>query len=214
MDAKNQLFIVSPYLQISSRFYERLIEASHNGISTKFVFRENQLKPFEKEKLTSLKNVSLYYSHNLHAKCYFNETKMVITSMNLFEQSEKNREMGILVTRKDDEYLFTQAAIEALSIIKFSTIDSQKLRKYSYDNKGPNLIAFKNNLGFCIRCQTRIDFNPDKPLCKNCYKTWAQFSNYDYLEKACHCCGQSDFITYNYPQCSECYYEFRAELKK
>ena len=42
-------------------------------------------------------HVHLYFSKNLHAKCYLNEKKMIITSMNLYEFSQvNNREMAFL----------------------------------------------------------------------------------------------------------------------
>lgn len=98
IDAKSKLILVSPYLQISKTFYERLKDASNKNVSIKIIYGKDELKPNERNSLAELKNVELYFFENLHAKCYFNETKMVITSMNMYEFSEKNnREMGVLI---------------------------------------------------------------------------------------------------------------------
>ncbi len=98
MDAKAKLVLVSPYLKLSKTFFERLKDASGKGVSIKIVYGKDELKPNERNSLAELKNAELFYFQNLHAKCFFNESKMVITSMNMYEFSEKtNREMGILI---------------------------------------------------------------------------------------------------------------------
>ena len=123
MNAKKKLYLVSPYLQLSKTFFERLRDASNNGVEIKIIFGKNDLKPNEANSLATLKNVSLYFFENLHAKCYFNETQMVITSMNMYEFSEKNnREMGVLIDATKDTDLFQKAANETRSIMKNSEI--------------------------------------------------------------------------------------------
>jgi HKD family nuclease len=93
MEARQKLFLVSPYLKLSKTLHERLKDASDKGVKIKIIYGKDELKPNESSSLAKLKNVELYYFENLHAKCYFNEIKMVITSMNMYEFSEKtNRE--------------------------------------------------------------------------------------------------------------------------
>jgi hypothetical protein len=91
IDAKTKLILVSPYLQLSKTLYERLKDASNRNVVIKIIYGKDELKPNEKNSLAELKNVEIYFFENLHAKCYFNETKMVITSMNMYEFSEKNQ---------------------------------------------------------------------------------------------------------------------------
>ena len=53
-----------------------------------------------------LRFVYLFFSENLHAKCYFNDTKMIITSMNFYDFSMmNNKEMGILIDKTVPEDL-------------------------------------------------------------------------------------------------------------
>jgi sugar-specific transcriptional regulator TrmB len=118
-EAKKKLILISPYIQISKVLLERLQNASEKGVEIRLIYGKNELKPFEKEQLNSIENLKLYFYQNLHAKCYFNEKTMVITSMNLYEFSEKhNREMGVLIKKNDDLAMFNDAVEEALSIVK------------------------------------------------------------------------------------------------
>ncbi|MCP4612411.1 MAG: hypothetical protein GY845_27250, partial [Planctomycetes bacterium] len=112
--AKSTLVLISPYLQMTPTLFERLKDADAKNIRIIIVYGKKQLKDDQVESLAQLKNLSLHYFQNLHAKCYFNETHMLITSMNMYEFSEKNnREMGILLTKIDDADSFNEAVIEA-----------------------------------------------------------------------------------------------------
>lgn len=104
---KTKLVLVSPYLKLSQLFYQRLKDAATRGVRITIVYGKKELKPEEEGRLAELQNIQVYYFKDLHAKCYFNETKMVITSMNMYEFSEiNNREMGVLIDRATDKKLF------------------------------------------------------------------------------------------------------------
>lgn len=122
-EAKKKLVLISPYVQISKVLLERLHNASDKGVQIFLIYGKDELKALEKEQLNSIKNLKLYFYQNLHAKCYFNEKTMVITSMNLYEFSEKhNREMGVLIQKKDDLKMFDEVVEETSSIIKSSKL--------------------------------------------------------------------------------------------
>ncbi len=220
IDAKTKLVLVSPYLQISKTFYERLKDSSNNGVAIKIIYGKDELKPNERNSLAELKNVELFFFENLHAKCYFNETRMVITSMNMYEFSEKNnREMGVLIDRSTDKDLFDKAVNETFSIIQSS--EQIALRKtdrpiYQNNKKEPETrIKYKKVIrGYCIRCETRIDYEPYRPYCSDCYSIWAQFENPNYQENVCHRCGQYDATSMNKPQDYKCYSEWQKEMVK
>lgn len=222
IEAKNKLVLVSPYLQISKTFYERLRDASNKNVTIKIIYGKDELKPNEKNSLAELKNVELYYFQNLHAKCYLNESKMVITSMNMYEFSEKtNREMGVLIDRISDKELFDKAIEETLSILQSSEpvqlkrSERQAIKAEKPIVKGQSNSKFVKQLrGYCIRCETRIDYNPEKPLCSDCFATWAQFENPDYTENVCHRCGEYEETSMNKPQDKNCYTLWRQEQKQ
>lgn len=218
IEAKTKLVLVSPYLQISKTFYERLKDASNKNVAIKIIYGKDELKPNERNSLAELKNVELFFFENLHAKCYFNESKMVITSMNMYEFSEKhNREMGVLINRNVDKDLFDKAVNETLSILQSS--EQIALRRtdrpiYQESKKQAEEKPTKYQKvirGYCIRCENRIDYNPSKPYCSDCYSIWAQFENPDYHENVCHRCGQYETTSMNKPMDYKCYHEWQKE---
>jgi len=213
MEARNELILVSPYLQLSKTFYERLKDASKRKVKIKIIYGKDELKPNEKNSLAELENVELYYFENLHAKCYYNEADMVITSMNMYEFSEKNnREMGVHITKKNDFELFEKATNETKSIIQSSEIiplakTNRQLK--NEDNKQTNNKSDnKPKRGYCIRCETRIPYDIDKPYCWDCFSVWSQFENPEYEENVCHSCGEFAETSMLKPVCYSCYKKY------
>jgi hypothetical protein len=136
-EAKKKLVLISPYIQINKMLLERLKIASAKGVQITFIYGKTELNLIEKKQLESIENLKLYFYPNLHAKCYFNEKLMVITSMNLYAFSEKNnREMGILINKVDDIEVFNDAVEEALSIVKSA-------QKKSITRKGTSVFPLK-----------------------------------------------------------------------
>jgi HKD family nuclease len=219
MEAKMHLIFVTPFLQISKTLFERLKDASKRGVVIKIVYGKDELKPNERNSLAEIKNVQLYYHENLHAKCYFNEKKMVITSMNMYQFSENtNREMGILIDAVKEAELFKNAEKESLSIIEHSEIIPLKKIDRSYSNGNSSKVSENKSSisvkapkqGYCIRCETRIPFDPSKPFCKDCYSSWAVYQNPTYKENVCHCCGEytDETINLKEPLCINCENKF------
>lgn len=195
LTAKNQIFLFSPYLKFSKTLFERLKDTSRRNIKITLVYGKSDLHPLEKQKLFSLENITLYFFENLHAKCYFNEKNMVITSMNIYEFSEKNnREMGMLLNQDRDLVAFTQACQEAASIIKNAT---------KIENLPPEMPVAMGD-GHCIRCLTQIKFNILKPLCLNCYRQWAKYKDERYIERYCHRCSCETKSCLAIPLCQAC----------
>lgn len=208
MNAEKKLYLVSPYLQLSKTFYERLNDTSIKGVEITIIFGKNELKPNEANSLAKLKNVTLYFFENLHAKCYFNEMQMVITSMNMYEFSEKNnREMGVLIDAKKDTDLFQKAANETASIMKNSEIISlnKTERKYYQEQNSNTGKSNSPKMGYCIRCENRIPFNSGKPYCSDCFMIWSQYENIFYEENVCHSCGEFNQTTMEKPVCYSCF---------
>jgi phosphatidylserine/phosphatidylglycerophosphate/cardiolipin synthase-like enzyme len=221
IDARGRLILISPYLQLSKTFYERLKDASNRNVKVTIVYGKDELKPNEKNSLAELKNVELKFFQNLHAKCYLNETKMVITSMNMYEFSEKtNREMGVLIDSKEDKELFDKAVAEVKSILESSEnvplLKTERLvYKEAESKQTDNKPKYKNiPRGYCIRCEDRIDLNPGRPYCNNCFSIWIQYENPDYVENVCHMCGEYADTSMNRPLDYDCYKLVQKELKK
>ena len=211
LEAKTKLILVSPYLQISKTFYERLKDASNRNVAIKIIYGKEELKETEKKQITELDNLELYYFENLHAKCYFNENKMIITSMNMYQFSEKtNREMGVLISRKLDTELFEKAVNETLSILKSSRKVELKTKEIAKEQ--PKVVLKTNyKKAFCIRCNENIKLDINNPYCNKCHQDWNKFGNGDYVENFCHYCGDKEKTTMYKPIEYDCFNEWIKE---
>ncbi|MBO6532921.1 MAG: phospholipase D family protein [Muricauda sp.] len=119
-EAKKELYIISPYLKLSDNMKELLNDKEREKVDVRIIFGKQELAPTEMSYLEKLKYVRLYFSKNLHAKCYLNENKMIIASMNLYEFSQQhNREMGILIDteNEEDKQVYEDASSDIESIM-------------------------------------------------------------------------------------------------
>lgn len=121
--ADERLYIVSPYLKLSKDFRDLLTYRNTNRKDTKIIFGKQELNPEQMTFFQGLRFVYLFFSEDLHAKCYINDTKMIITSMNFYDFSMmNNREMGILIdqTVTEDIQVYNDAWAEIDYIEKTS----------------------------------------------------------------------------------------------
>ncbi len=211
--AKKQLTLVSPFLKLSKTLAERLQDAARRGVKITIVFGKEELEREQSLLLTGLAGARLYFLPNLHAKCYFNEDRMVITSMNMYEFSEKhNREMGVLLEAGESAY--ADALREVDSIIAASEeqsvapVATPGKRTHPPKETVPVLVSSRSHgrsYGVCIRCQASIPRDPGRPLCGACYEVWSAYQNADYQEQWCHFCGRPEETSVNRPLCRNCY---------
>lgn len=130
-EAQRELIIIVPYIKLSDHTYSLLLEADSRGIEMTIIYKENKILPAELEKINKLNNVNLFCHPDIHTKCYCNESKMIIGSMNLYEYSEKyNREMAVLLERDDefdifDDDAFDDALDEINSIVKSANLEKK-----------------------------------------------------------------------------------------
>jgi hypothetical protein len=211
--ANKRLTLVSPFLKLSKTLAERLQDAARRSVRITIVFGKEELEREQELLLEGLAGARLYFLPNLHAKCYFNEDRMVITSMNMYEFSEKhNREMGVLLEAGEPAY--GDALREVDSIIAASEERSVApaatpgKRTHSPAETFPVRVSSRShgrNSGVCIRCQASIPRDPWRPLCGACYEVWSAYQNADYQEQWCHFCGRSEETSVNRPLCRICY---------
>ncbi len=135
ISAQNDLTIVTPYLKLTQLLFERISDADKKGRKITLIYGKNELHEEEKKRLNSFKNIQIYFCKNLHAKCYHNESSMIITSMNLYEFSERNnREMGILIEKNIDTDIFNKA-LDEIESIKNNSVLEKKYENYKNENK-------------------------------------------------------------------------------
>ena len=203
--AKEYIVLVAPYLKVHKLVMQRLVDASDRNVSIILIYRKEQNKTkvevdklnAELVKLKAIENMELYAIENLHAKCFMNENKMIITSMNLHDYSEKNnREMGILINKQNERLIYKEAYEEFLSIKKASD-PIRVLPKKATETKKAVVPNFKSadkvvdkNQGYCIRCGESRKFSVYAPLCDKCWSVWAKHNNHDFPENFCHFSGE------------------------
>jgi hypothetical protein len=96
------VIIVSPYLKINNRLRPKLSDCFKRNSRNIILYRESELSKEEKTWLTMQKNLELIPIRNLHAKCYINETTMLMSSMNLYDFSQiNNHELGLMVKKNE-----------------------------------------------------------------------------------------------------------------
>jgi len=238
-NAKYNLSMISPYIRINDDFITRLTDACKTRqINVSLVCREKDLKPDERRKLESIPNLSVNFNERVHAKCFFNEDSMVITSLNLYESSMgDNREMGVLLKNsiESDKEAFEEAKREAQFILretrlennsvmarhtvsKVEDINTKQHISRKENRNGQSLIEGITDLlglnktgptvGHCIRCGEGIAFALDAPYCIKHYKTWVRYKDEDYPEKYCLECGKPNVTSKKHPLCSKCNKKF------
>jgi len=215
-NSEEKLLLVSPYLQIADSLKHLLKERDLQRIvGIHVVYRKDtEINAKDLSFLQELNSVTISACENLHAKCYLNENTAIIASMNLYLYSQQNnQEMGIKVEKEDDPALYDDIYDEVKEIVKTSQqpeFPAEKSKKdaLSASKKVPkkaNKKHPKKDMGFCIRCGNKLKFNPEKPLCYKCFKSWGKYSNPDYTEKFCHACGTEYNSTVAKPVCYACY---------
>ena len=131
-NAKDKLYLISPYLQLNNQLKIALEDRAKFRLDIVMIYgKVADLNPVDSEWLKNLDDIKLLFHQDLHAKCYINENEAIITSMNLYMYSQQNNvEMGIYVTKKEDEELYNQILKEADKIKRGSehrTISVQKV---------------------------------------------------------------------------------------
>ena len=143
-EADKTLYLVSPYLKLSKDFQELVNSRNKNEKKTIIIYGKNELTPEQLKFLTGLRHVYLKYHENLHAKCYVNDTKLIITSLNFYEYSMiNNKEMGVIYdnTHPEDVEIYTKA-LEHVKFIEensddkpFELTNSNALKNATTDKK-------------------------------------------------------------------------------
>ena len=219
-NAHKQLFLISPYLQISKNLRSLIKEADRQAlIDIKVVCRkDSNWPPDDISFLQNLENAKIKSIEGLHAKIYLNESTAIITSMNLYLHSQQNnKEVGLIFDAIEDKEIYDQIFKEVTRLIE----DAEKIQyKITIEKEQP--ITAKQEIakekpstkpiqksdkmtGYCIRCHAEMELNPDKPLCSKCYPIWAKYSDKSYPEKYCHVCGKESKQSVGKPVCYSCY---------
>lgn len=196
-EARVFILLVSPYVEVAELYLQRLRDAADKGVRLSLVFRAGQERKLDRVALTAIRGLRLMSLDRLHAKCYLNENDAIVTSMNLYDNTQyRNREIGITVCRAAEGDMYQQVLAEATALENAASKDYQLVTSVAADGRDE---------GTCIRCGSVVELDPEKPLCDRCYTEWARYRNPDYVERYCHFCGREAQTTIAKPLCRACF---------
>jgi len=168
-EAKEKIILVSPYLKVNSQIQERLKTKSKIGTLAEMVivYGKSELKQSELEWIKEIDDLKIYEKSNLHAKCYLNEDKAIICSMNLYDYSQQNNiEMGILITKHHDREAY-ESLIEEINNIK---VNGVRMRFDSLNQPAPIMIA--NHSSTLVHSIEKHELTADQKLKFQILKNW------------------------------------------
>ncbi len=209
-EAKREVVLLSPYWDVWGHLRTAIERAIARGVRVSALVRLDGDRKGGNDGEESVawlqqSGVNVKMLERLHAKIYMNEQTVMVSSMNLTETSVMNSsEVAVLLGD-------TQGADKVRMYVNERLLASAKeLPKPSLVARVAKVVAearaaYTAVSGHCIRCGTSIRLNREKPLCGECYDTWAEYENDEYEEDFCHSCGKPETTTYARPLCRACY---------
>ena len=102
--ARRELVIVSPHIKIHNIYLDLLANRKDDpNLKIIVIFRKGKRSDYDNIRdsdlkfLSEFRNVQISMNKNLHAKIYANDFSYLMTSMNMYEYSQKNNiEFGVL----------------------------------------------------------------------------------------------------------------------
>jgi len=225
-----RVVLISPYVRLSTNLAKRVTHLARNSSVPIVVVVRAGMAEVDLGPLRSTPGLEVRTLENLHAKCYADDSKIIITSLNLLESSQGNFEMGVLLRREEDASAFSDAQAEIKLLVEAANLATppgkaagaavEEPAKAS--SKTPKKLAEKPprkaratgpapaDEAFCIRCGDDLRFDPERPLCGECYEVWAVWENDEYVEQFCHACGEEYDTTKIRPLCKPCFRMLKA----
>jgi len=214
---QEKVYLVTPYIHFDEKIREAIGEAVSRHVEVILLVRKGADRTKEDIAFLTDSKINVYELEWLHGKIYWSKDGVLITSMNLYDSSDrKGKEIGVWLEDKKyvekvretiDKWIGYAVPLPPSALM--ATQQPAVLRVAKGERlmqKQPRPISTATKaVGFCIRCKKQKTFNPDFPLCDDCYKEWAQYKNKDYREKFCHRCGEPTQTSMAHPLCKSCF---------
>lgn len=190
------ILFVSPGIHLTEPVFIKLAEASVRGVRIT-ILSGTVPDPAATRLLSVIKNLALICVENLNARCYFNESRLIITSMGLDDMVNSSAvNTGIMLKADSDLYNSIRREFEAVSGSGIKII----LEPGSDEHKISSDATYR---GFCIGCGMPVTFNPARPYCNMCRNTFSSDSH-DTPGNYCHSCGCESPVTITQNICIKC----------
>ncbi len=189
----DELFLISPYINLSTRFSNALVQVSKRNTKVTIISRwEKKFKPSDKELFDALvdRGFDLYLVDRLHAKLYFTKTKGILSSINFLKGSqEHSEEVGIVTDEPAMKSEFDRYAKDLIekSIVHWGhdSIATEDILLVPNPSKSKKYTG-----GYCIRTGEKVPFNLKSPFTKKAFANWNRHKEPEYKEKFCHFSGE------------------------
>lgn len=172
LEAESIFIIVSPYIKIGEwkKMLVNLDRSLKRGVKIDCYYRE--VNPPDLKILKDL-GINLFKVDGLHAKLYFNNNQVIVTSMNLYEYSDVNSiEIGMIYEELEEynkllNYFekYIKSNVQVLSIVKETISITKDIYKDDLDLLKEKLeaqyrvkINRTKNYIFCNNLSTVFDF--------------------------------------------------------
>ena len=207
--ATTELVLVSPYNDYSVPLAEAVVKAVET-VRIVAVCREEQ-KGQESKHFQWLSGLGaeVHLVSRLHAKIYYNESRAIVTSMNLLKSSATDsKEIGFVITDASMRNQIREYVQRNLIAHSQRLTPARNVAKPTAPATRPPKVESRlaPTWGLCIRCgKEEIPYNPDDPLCRECHGKWKVYGNRTYVEHYCHRCRKKRKTSFARPLCKPCY---------
>lgn len=131
--AKNKLILISPYIKLHERFKSSLhTKLQDDRLEIIVLFGKNEddmSKSMEQNTFNFFKkfpNIQILFEKRLHAKYYANESRAILTSMNLYGFSQNNNiETGVMIEKSFRNVITGENSFDIDAFEYFETVISQ-----------------------------------------------------------------------------------------
>jgi hypothetical protein len=214
----DQMYLVTPYIRLDEKIKETLEEAANRGAKLTFLVRKDaERNPKDCEFLANHR-LDVYEHKYLHAKIYWTPFVALVTSINLYDFSDrKSREIGVRLTSKkeiQDLKEIIEKWIAKSDRISLATLMNIPVKtEFKVEKSVGTLIEPEKKASFqsvCIRGGEPIPYDRKKPYCPKHYYEWAETKDRRQLEVYCHRCGGKFASSLAEPICEMCRKDIRA----
>ena len=196
-EAQERIVVVSPWIKLWGVAKLALQRANERDVKIRFIVRkEAKLATNEDMGWLLRNNVEVYQVKRLHAKIYFNENTVLLSSMNLHETSARTGlDFGITLQAAPEQEFVREFADK--NIMALATKWGQIRR------------------GHCIGCRKSIELDIGKPHCRSCHDERELHEGRGHPENYCHSCGEpSEMISLGAPLCATCWPRERQQVEQ
>ena len=189
-DAREELIIISPFIDIGPRMKGSFNIAKKNDVNIKLITRwKKKLAAKDETEIDYFTELgaTIYFVERLHSKLFLNDNCGVLSSMNMLDGSmHHSQEIGIFTNESNLVTSYKKYAEKLMA----SAMPDENAPARSTAKNAPSQRKKESLMGYCIRTGERISFDLKKPFSDKAFKSWNRFKNPEFIEKYCHYSGE------------------------